>query len=103
MRKDPSHPLCGWSLTDILPAGGAAVTKSEAITEAMVEMMTNLDAAVDRIRDVAELLELEEREKKTLRERLISLESEINDLKAYFRSLPSLDDDIQKSLDSYLR
>lgn len=82
------------------------MTGSQKVNEVIVEMMTNLDAAVDRIRDLAELLNLGQAEKETLRERGMALESDINNLKTFLRSLPSLQKDLpdtKGSLEPFLR
>jgi hypothetical protein len=77
--------------------------KKREIGEVISEMMSCLDTAVDRLHDVAELLDLTKEETNRLKKNGVALETVVGDLKKDFRSLSSLSKDVQEELDPYLR
>lgn len=77
--------------------------QNRKLDELVAELMTCLDSAADRIRDISEQLDLGKTDKETLKHHGESLVSATNDLKTYFRSLESLDTETKKKLEPHLR
>lgn len=73
------------------------------LDELIAELMRCLDSAADRIHDISELLDLGQEDREKLKRDAAALVSVTNELKAYFRSLESLDTEIRKKLEPYLR
>jgi len=73
------------------------------LDELIADLMRCLDSAADRIRDISELLELGEEDRKRLKRDGSALVSVTNALKADFRSLESLDTETKRKLEPHLR
>jgi uncharacterized protein Yka (UPF0111/DUF47 family) len=75
-------------------------TKHEKL---ITELMKCLDSAADRLRDISELLDLDQEDKERLKRDGAALISATNALKADFRSLKSLGRETRKKLEPHLR
>jgi hypothetical protein len=79
------------------------MSEKRELVQVIAEMMNCFDFACDRIRDVDEILDLDEEEKVALENHGEELKSVILDIKTYFRNLQALDAKTKEELEPYLR